>query len=565
MGRCVLLFLLAFVFLLLSMNRMVNVYDEALILVGATRVAGGEIPHRDFYANYGPAQFYALAFLFKLFSPSVLVERIWDTLIRSAIVICVFLIVERAASRREAILAYGVCLVWISFFAFYGFPMFPALLFSLISALCLIPIFEGRRHLLLLLAAGGSVGLTALFRYDVGFFALASESVVMGTYGLTRPLDLSSKMQALMRIFLPYCVGLILVFLPVAAAFLIYAPFQDFFFDLVYFPSQYYAKTRSLPFPSLFDLAADRVQIVIYLPVAVCVATLMVVIQRSRSGRQDCTSESARNGPSSAHQWTQILLGAISMAFYMKGLVRVSPIHMALSIIPSLTLLAIIAERRSNCGKITAAGIWFSICMIAIPTASALKRVAGETKNNIIWAMKSDTWKTSAPEHQAEVASCRPPQGFERIACFVLAQKRIDAIRYLQARVSKNGYVFVGLIHHDKTFANDIAFYFASKLRPVTKWHQFDPGLQTMERIQNIMVSELRDKKPRYVVLESEWDDIKEPNDSSVSSGVTILDDYIESCYRPVATFETITVLESKGDEMLGSVGAKICPSAVVK
>ena len=46
----------------------------------------GDIPYRDFYANYGPAQFYALAVLFKVFGPSVVVERLWDLLIRSCTV-----------------------------------------------------------------------------------------------------------------------------------------------------------------------------------------------------------------------------------------------------------------------------------------------------------------------------------------------------------------------------------------------------------------------------------------------------------------------------------------------
>ena len=61
-GRCALVLLVvAFVVLLLAMQRDLNVYDEGLVLVGAMRVADGEIPDRDFYANYGPAQFYVLA------------------------------------------------------------------------------------------------------------------------------------------------------------------------------------------------------------------------------------------------------------------------------------------------------------------------------------------------------------------------------------------------------------------------------------------------------------------------------------------------------------------------
>jgi len=45
-----------FLFLIITMDRFVNQYDEALILLGSTRVLAGDIPYRDFHANYGPAQ-----------------------------------------------------------------------------------------------------------------------------------------------------------------------------------------------------------------------------------------------------------------------------------------------------------------------------------------------------------------------------------------------------------------------------------------------------------------------------------------------------------------------------
>jgi len=36
----------AFLFLVATMDRFVNPYDEALILIGATRVLSGDIPYR---------------------------------------------------------------------------------------------------------------------------------------------------------------------------------------------------------------------------------------------------------------------------------------------------------------------------------------------------------------------------------------------------------------------------------------------------------------------------------------------------------------------------------------
>jgi hypothetical protein len=92
-----LIFTCSFVFLAIAINREVNVYDEALILVGASRFATGAILHRDFYANYGPAQFYASAGLFKMFGTSVLVERAWDTMVVAA----AFSTKQRPAERPD--------------------------------------------------------------------------------------------------------------------------------------------------------------------------------------------------------------------------------------------------------------------------------------------------------------------------------------------------------------------------------------------------------------------------------------------------------------------------------
>jgi hypothetical protein len=41
--------------LIATMSRNVRPYDEGLILFGSARVQSGDIPYRDFYANYGPA------------------------------------------------------------------------------------------------------------------------------------------------------------------------------------------------------------------------------------------------------------------------------------------------------------------------------------------------------------------------------------------------------------------------------------------------------------------------------------------------------------------------------
>jgi hypothetical protein len=108
------LFLSAFLFIFATINRFGSIYDEGLILTGAMRVANGEIPHRDFYANYGPAQFYLVALLFKLFGPSAMAERLLDFAIKAAIATLSFATVRSRCRPAAAFAVYIACLIWLA-------------------------------------------------------------------------------------------------------------------------------------------------------------------------------------------------------------------------------------------------------------------------------------------------------------------------------------------------------------------------------------------------------------------------------------------------------------------
>jgi hypothetical protein len=104
-GTITALFLGSLLYLTLCMDQAVNVYDEGITLFGADRVMHGDVLHRDFYALYGPAQFYIIAGLYKLFGASVLIERAWTVIVSGVSIVLIFLIVHRFVLRRFAFLA----------------------------------------------------------------------------------------------------------------------------------------------------------------------------------------------------------------------------------------------------------------------------------------------------------------------------------------------------------------------------------------------------------------------------------------------------------------------------
>lgn len=536
------LFTGSFVLLAAAMRRDINVYDEGLILVHATRVAQGAVLHRDFYANYGPAQFYILAGLFKLFGASVLVERVWDTIVRAMIVAIAFLIVQRATSRHGGFLAAGLVLIWMCFLGYYAYPVFPALLFALLGTLCLLPLFGDCRSQPLLFSSGLCIGVSVLFRYDVGFYTFAALTLVSAGYVLSRPLPLGTRLADLLRVLLPAYFGLGILCIPVAAAYAANGILQDFLFDVVYFQAQFYARMRTLPFPDLDMLLGAPVLIGIYLPLFVWVSALFAAVF--------CRRSSSVPEATAARPWIMLLLGLLSALFYIKGLVRVALIQMGLSIVPALMLSAMLLPylRQHGGHRIARLGViavWSGLIIVALPTFVATVQDGRAVVQSAIWAMQRSTWSVAAADTPTNLASCRPVLGLERIACFEIDQTRADAIRYIEARTRPNDVIFVGLGRHDRILGNDALFYFVGAWVPATKWYHFDPGLQTSKQIQAAMINDLQVTKPRYAVLESEWNDFSEPNESAVSSNVTLLDDFLHANFQPVQEFGKLTVLRA--------------------
>jgi hypothetical protein len=139
---------------------------------------------------------------------------------------------------------------------------------------------------------------------------------------------------------------------------------------------------------------------------------------------------------------------------------------------------------------------------------------------------------------------CNTPNPLTKGLCFLPEEDRMHAIEFLIRHTRPGQRLYSGVPHHDRIVANDNLIYFATQCLPATHWSHFDPGQQTRADIQTQMIGELERKQPAYVVLDAEFDDVREPNESANSSGVTLLDGYIRSQYRLAANFGTISVLQ---------------------
>ena len=543
-------FLLAMVFLALTMGRYVNPYDEGLILYGTTLVMDGAIPHRDFYVIYGPGQFYLLAALFKIFGVSVLVERAYDLVVRAIIALLVLIVVNQVAPRVQALIAAAACLVYLAFFQAYGSAMYPALVAVLASAAFLNPALARPAFAPGLFAAGVCAGVAVLMRYDVGIGIAGAECAVLCVHAWFERVDTAQGIGAAIRALLWFGLGVAIVVVPVAVAFVMLGVIPDLISQFaIYTPA--YVKMRSLPFPGLSMLRENPAKLSVYLPLLMCLAALQTVFVIARQKRNNVGIREPA-GPwqtsRAALQYMLLLLVALTLVLFAKGIVRTA---MEMALITTLALAGALAQPITGRGKIGLGISALAILGTILFGVSCLRPEAYRALSNIAWAKDPASWSLPANGVPPELGSCRLPADLERLACFRLPLETVETIRYVQQHTAPGDPVFVGLSRHDLFYANDITLYFSMNRRAATKWYEFDSGLTTLAPLQRVIVGELQRAKPVLVVLESTWENMREPNASAISSGVTILDDYLRQTFEPVATFGPYTVLRVRTAERL--------------
>ena len=128
-----------------------------------------------------------------------------------------------------------------------------------------------------------------------------------------------------------------------------------------------------------------------------------------------------------------------------------------------------------------------------------------------------------------------------RAACVPLGRDQEQVAEYIRAHTSPGEYVFFGNTRHDLVFVNDLLVYFLADRPSPTRYTELHPGLATTLPVQQAIAQDLADKDVRWVVLMKGFD-AREPNASSISSGVTYLDDYIRQNYSPETAFGSYQV-----------------------
>jgi hypothetical protein len=160
-------------------------YDEGYLLDSVERILDGQVIYRDFHHTYAPGSFYLVAALFRMFGQSIMVER-WVFVVLEALKCgLAFLIVRTVTRSRLAYLAPVLVALapgpWHKVF-------FPA--FGFLALYAVLATIERRPRWFL--AAGGGIGISAIFRQDVAVFALVGCLLAIGIEEVRRRKGLPS-------------------------------------------------------------------------------------------------------------------------------------------------------------------------------------------------------------------------------------------------------------------------------------------------------------------------------------------------------------------------------------
>jgi nucleoside-diphosphate-sugar epimerase len=105
---------------------------------------------------------------------------------------------------------------------------------------------------------------------------------------------------------------------------------------------------------------------------------------------------------------------------------------------------------------------------------------------------------------------------------------------FFKENVRNNEKIYIGNLRHDLIYINDVMMYFILNRPAGTKYHELSPGQATKNETQLEIIRDLQKNKVKFIILRKEEIQMPEKNLSSISSGITILDDFLEINFNEV-------------------------------
>lgn len=492
-------------------NYGLNLYDDGILIYGGLRVFEGSIPYRDFWFVYPPGNLYVVAGLFKIFGPSILIERIFNSIVSFLIIIFTYLLTRKIVSK-EFIFVFTIIIAtfWVGLNQYYA-NMNLAILFSLICSFYYVDYIKNNQNSYLVLT-GIFTGLSALFRLDVGIYIFLSVTLTLITFeGFTHlKLDLILK-ENLVNVFKKWLIflgGTLIILLPPIIYFLYFVPINELISLFVVFPAKIYPAYRNLPFPSLeLDTFFP-----FYLAITTFIMTsIWVVYNRKKNIKSEI--------------WIIAFFIILGSTFMDIAGVRTDYVHLYSAMIIVIILISFLFSKIDFNFKKSKSKSAVNIFVIYLLVMISMQFAFFST--SIIYS--DNGWV---------------PLKDQRGSGIYIESSQADIIptlNYIQNNIPLNDKIFVGSSHHDQITINNVILYFLAGHPSSTKYHELHPGIVTTLPVQNEIINELKNNV-KYIILWNGMDYYREPNKSNETSSVTALDDFIKSNYKVIKIIGNYTI-----------------------
>ena len=210
--------------------------------------------------------------MFKGFGPSIIIARIFNSIILFLILVCSYLITKNVVSDKISLfISFFLITLWLGMDGSYNYIAL-TILFMLLSSIFIFKYFD-KRILHNLIIVGVLTGITAYFRWDFSLYLFLSIGLILMIFNYNHYSDLGHK-RVLSLIKSAKNLGIfwtvsILTIIPLVSFLLYYIPSYQLISQFITYPTQIYPLYNYLPWSyQYFDL----IPIFIYLCVAVWIA-----------------------------------------------------------------------------------------------------------------------------------------------------------------------------------------------------------------------------------------------------------------------------------------------------
>ncbi len=504
--KSIVIFCVSFIFLALGSNFGINIYDEGVGIVGANRILQSELPYKDFWLIYSPLWLYIQAGFIKIFGSQLLCIRLFTIFISSFSVLIVYKIAR--IRSKNALFAPTASLMIISLAPMYARATPLAVMVSLLIIYLLINNKSSYHYL----AISALLPLLFAVRHDFGvyfFFVVA-----INYYFEYKSGEVASLRNPIISLLL--ALALLLVYFQILSCYSMLNKFYEYSIEFVL---NKFSSSRSLPLPNPLSAAASGgglqsiifsvwQSLMFYAPVVIIFTSLSLFIKKKNAFAEE----------------KKLLFATLSAStvLLMHAATRSEFEHILPSLLfalPAVQTLVAQAKRPSK---------YLIIALLAFFTIIPL-------------AKKAQSFNNAYFSHNSIAINSNVAKGIKVDKAFGGEYNKL--LDFLSENC-KDEYIYSGCSSHDRIFINDIMLYYLAQKKSPTKYHELHPKQATEYAIQNDIINSLHNKKVRFAILYDS--DTFEPNASSLSSNIFILDDFINDNYKLIAEYGKYYVFELK-------------------